>query len=472
MDTKEFKTTVSSTAYKTPKSLEVLQTPRRFTAIIVILLIIVSGITLGLIFIPWQQTVTGTGQVFIVSPDERPQNIEAQISARIVKWHIQEGQKVKAGELVVELEDIDSKFLDKSQISRLNAQKSAQQAKLEAARKRAASLEQQIVNATRSREIAIPSANEKALQNEDKLRGAQQSVEAAKQSLKTNELNIARIKDLFAQGLRSKRDLEVAELDLVRSKTELERANASLDVARRDLSIGNYDQQKVDADTAASLSSINASLASARETIATIESDLLKVEIELQNTVERREQNIIRAPAAGQIVRLLKVGAGATVKAGDVLAVIAPTSETKSVELFLSDNDAPLVAVGRKVRLQFAGFPALQFAGAPQFSVGTFAGKVAVVDPVDDGRKRFRVIVVPDWDEINAGREPAWVSNQVLRPGSETIGWIMLDTVPLGFELWRQFNGFPPMLREGELGKPSDEKELDTKIGLEKIFKK
>lgn len=454
------------------RSLEVLKTPRRFGAVSIFLIVLVGAVTLGLIYVPWQQSVTGTGQVFIASPDERPQNIEAQISARIVKWNVQEGQIVKTGEVIAEVEDIDSKFLDKSQVSRLQAQKQAQAAKLAAAKNRASALESQIENMTRSRSVALPSASEKALQNKDKLRAAQQTIEAAQQNLKTNEFNKTRIRDLFDQGLRSKRDLEVAELDFVRAKTELERANAAYEVARRDLSIGDYDQQKVEADTAASLSGLNASLASAKETMATIESDLLKVEIEIQNTSERREQNIIKAPCDGQIVRLLKVGAGATVKSGDILAVISPLTENKAVELFLTDNDAPLVSVGRQVRLQFAGFPALQFAGAPQLAVGTFAGKVAVIDPIDDGKNRYRVIIVPDWEAIQSGKEPPWASNQILRPGSETVGWILLDTVPLGFELWRQFNGFPPTVQQEPLGKRTDEKKLDSEIDLQKIFKK
>lgn len=457
---------------KNLRSLETLQTPRRFGFVSILLVFLIGGGLLGLIYIPWQQSVTGTGRVFIAAPEDRPQNIEAQIPARIVKWNVQEGQIVKAGEIVAELEDIDSKFLDKSQINRLRAQRQAQEAKLAAARNRAAALENQISSATRSREIAIPSAGEKARQNTDKIKAAQESVEAARQSVKTNEMNRVRIHELNAQGLRSQRDLELVELDYVRATTELNRAAAALEVARRDLAIGDYDQQKVDADTAASLSALNASLASARETIATIESDLLKLDVELQNTVERRTQNTVRAPSTGQIVRLLKVGAGATVKSGDVLAVIAPLTENKAVELMLSDNDAPLVAVGRQVRLQFAGFPAVQFVGVPKLAYGTFAGRVAVVDPVDDGKSRYRVIVVPDWEAIKSGQEPPWASNQILRPGSEAVGWIMLDTVPLGFELWRQFNAFPPTAQQEPLGKRSYESPLDEQLDLKDVFKK
>jgi hypothetical protein len=34
-----------------------------------------------------------------------------------------------------------------------------------------------------------------------------------------------------------------------------------------------------------------------------------------------------------------------------------------------------------------------------------------------------------------------------LRVGSGVVGWVMLDDVPIWYELWRQLNGFPPSLR-------------------------
>ena len=37
-----------------------------------------------------------------------------------------------------------------------------------------------------------------------------------------------------------------------------------------------------------------------------------------------------------------------------------------------------------------------------------------------------------------------------LRQGVRVNGWVMLDQVRLGFELWRQFNAFPPTVTPGE----------------------
>jgi hypothetical protein len=87
------------------------------------------------------------------------------------------------------------------------------------------------------------------------------------------------------------------------------------------------------------------------------------------------------------------------------------------------------------VRLQFDGWPALQFSGGPRAAVGTFGGVVAVVDQVSAPDGRFRVLVTPDPDD-----EP-WPAQ--LRQGSGVLGWAMLDEVRLGYELWRRVNGFP-----------------------------
>jgi hypothetical protein len=38
-----------------------------------------------------------------------------------------------------------------------------------------------------------------------------------------------------------------------------------------------------------------------------------------------------------------------------------------------------------------------------------------------------------------------------VRVGSGTKGWVMLDDVPVWYEIWRSLNGFPPSLYEEPL---------------------
>ena len=154
------------------------------------------------------------------------------------------------------------------------------------------------------------------------------------------------------------------------------------------------------------------------------------------------------------------------VKQGQELALIVPETANRAVELVVSGNDAPLLSVGRRVRLQFEGWPAVQFAGWPSVAVGTFGGTIGVIDPGADEEGRVRIIVFPD-----AGEE--WPDARYLRQGVRVIGWILLDNVRLGWEMWRQFNGFPASLRvsstskvkEGPSGRGGDKssEKLDEK---------
>jgi hypothetical protein len=82
----------------------------------------------------------------------------------------------------------------------------------------------------------------------------------------------------------------------------------------------------------------------------------------------------------------------------------------------------------------------VQFAGWPSVAVGTFGGVIGVIDPGAGEDGTVRVIVFPENGE-------EWPDVTYLRQGVRVIGWVLLDTVKLGWELWRQFNGFPPTLR-------------------------
>ena len=333
-----------------------------------------------------------------------------------------------------------------------------------------------------AREVAVGSASERAGQAKDRITQAEQSVRASEAQAETMRLRRVRLASLFKEGLRSKQDDEFAENDLVKARTEVVRARQSLAIARRDLSVGTLAQSgagleigraeaavesarasldvaerdvlnaklnlsRLQSDTAASIAKIGADVQSALESVAKNSGEVRKVENDLGNLEVRTGQQIVRAPRTGRVVRLLKVGEGATVKAGDVLATIAPNTTDRAVELYLTDNDVPLVAKGRPVRLQFAGWPAVQLGGIPGASVGTFGGRVAFIDPVDDGKARYRVVIREDRQRLPGGRLDApWPDSGRLRPGAEAFGWVMLDTVPLGFELWRQANAFPPKM--------------------------
>jgi biotin carboxyl carrier protein len=157
-----------------------------------------------------------------------------------------------------------------------------------------------------------------------------------------------------------------------------------------------------------------------------------------QSILSRQQSQLISAPTDGTIVRLQVGSSSIVVEQGQVLAIFVPKSEELSVQIFIKGNDLPLVYEGRKVRLQFEGWPAIQFSGWPSVAIGTFGGEVKVVDQTATPDGFFRVIVVP-------GKEK-WPASRFIRQGTRVNGWILLNNVAVGYEVWRQFNGFPPSM--------------------------
>ena len=73
---------------------------------------------------------------------------------------------------------------------------------------------------------------------------------------------------------------------------------------------------------------------------------------------------------------------------------------------------------------------------------GTYNGVIKVIDQVDDGKGNFRFWVVPDLEER------PWPPQEHVRQGTKAMGWVILNRVPLWYELWRRFNLFPPDYQE------------------------
>ena len=77
------------------------------------------------------------------------------------------------------------------------------------------------------------------------------------------------------------------------------------------------------------------------------------------------------------------------------------------------------------------------------------------MDPTDNGKGQFRVLVAeqPDFRHVGTPKERRhdWPGARWLRQGVRVNGWVLLQQVPLWFEVWRQMNGFPPVLTEEQL---------------------
>jgi biotin carboxyl carrier protein len=281
--------------------------------------------------------------------------------------------------------------------------------------------------------------------SKERVRQAEQATVAADAAATAATLNLPRVKELADKGLRSARDKELAELDVQRANAELQRAKATAQAATQEVTSLLAERRRIEQETTAGINDARASENSAKAEQAAAQADVIR----LDTRISRQLTQAVRVPRTSSVFRVI-AQEGQLVKQGDTLVELVPITTSRAVEIWIDGNDALLVTAGRPVRLQFEGWPALQFVGWPQIARGTFGGEVKLIDVHDDGTGRFRVVVGPIEGE-------PWPDGAILRQGVRANGWVLLEVVPLGWELWRRLNAFPPSLP------PKDDEKKDKK---------
>jgi multidrug efflux pump subunit AcrA (membrane-fusion protein) len=307
-------------------------------------------------FLPWISFTVGIGQVTAINPNERVQPITAPLGGFIKRWHVKEGDMVQEGQLIADLIDNDPALLD-----RLEKEKNA----------------------------------------------AYSALESAKLMMDTGKIDLERQRNLFEQGLSSRKDYEKAKIEFSKHSVEYSKNLSSFTKAETQLS--------------------------------------------------RQSTQRILAPRNGIITRILPGEKGALIKAGSPIAVFAPDVQTPAVELWIDGNDISMMKVGQTARIQFEGWPAIQIAGWPSLSIGSFKAKVHLIDQASSLEGKFRVLLIPN------GK---WPSQKIIRLGVRAKGYIKLNDSFVLKEIWRQLNGFPavkePIL--DELNKMLSQKTEDSTV--------
>ena len=134
----------------------------------------------------------------------------------------------------------------------------------------------------------------------------------------------------FELGLGLRAIARSCSIGLGTAHEYLQRAQAAYAVVKKDADISTLDYNRISADTQGAINAIKASMAEANQIISSTSADIDHLEIDIQNLTERVQQRAIRAPCAGRVVRLNRVGAGETVNAGAILATIVPATEDRA----------------------------------------------------------------------------------------------------------------------------------------------
>ena len=413
--------------------------------------LLLSALALALaaiVAVPWQQTAGGKGQVVAFDANERHQDVDAPISGRIVNWNpgLYEGALVKEGDQLFDIEVVDTELR-----KQMDLQLAATQRKLTADRTIVNAYFENVRAFEDVKEQLVLAGEEFVKVAEQKLKAEEEGLKAAVAAAEQSEKDRIRRKELLDQKVGSQFDWE-------RAVRQAEEANAKVEQARAYVKGAINELAGKKAELIAKTREAQAKIDSSTAVYEKSKGDFAATEKEIADLTAKQtmQKQSVLAAQDGYIFKLKVSQGGQIVSQGASLLELVPSSPDRAVAVKVDGNDVPLVSSKdrfgnpRKVRLQFEGWPAVQFSGWPSAAVGTFGGIVSVVDSTDDGQGKFRVLVLPDPDQS------PWPGEIVLRQGVRANAWVLLDEVPLGWEIWRQFNGFPPVVVMSDLKKDGE----------------
>lgn len=399
-------------------------------------LLITLAIFIFMSFLPWTQNIQATGKVTTLQPDQRPQRVQSMIDGRVEDWYVLEGQRVKKGDTLVHISEMVTEYFDPQLIERTELQLSAKSEGINAYEDKLAALQGKLRNLEAEWALKRREMDNRLRQNEQRIQSKLAEMDARALDLEIAREQLEREQKMFDKGISSRLDLESRRRAEQGANASWVQVGNELEVLRREQSNLELSAANVANDYGAQIATVRSSLATTRTQRFDAEAELNQLASRLENNRRRREFHYILAPQSGTVAQMLMAGIGETVKAGQDILTIIPEQTQFAVELFIDPVDIPLLSVGKEGRFIFDGWPAFIFSGWPGQSFGTFAGRVVAIDNTVNEAGKYRILIAENREE-----QP-WP--EALRMGSGARGILLLNTVPVWYEIWRRLNGFPP----------------------------
>ncbi len=423
---------INRSDYKSYQILNQRSTSKFVIKIMVVLLLI--GILI--MFLPWTQNIRSKGYVSSLNPYDKPQNIQALIGGKIQNWYVTEGDVVAIGDTIAILTEAKSEYLDPELLQNTKEQQDAKAKSANAYLEKGKYLKEQLIALSNNRDAKLRQLKIKQQQIELEINSAKLDLEAAEIYVENATNQLKRMETMYEKGIKSLTDLESKKLSIREAIAKKISVENKLRKFENEESNILQKVEGVNADYQQKVAKTESEIQSADSYRYTVLGEKSKLQSKFNQIKQRQSGFIITSPINGRITKVLKNGIGEFVKAQENIATIVPTNFQRSVELFVEPNDMPLIKEGKKVRLQFDGWPAMVFSGWPNNSFGTFGGEVFAIDNDISDNGKYRILVVED------GSDKSWP--ELIRIGSGARGLLLLNDVKIYYELWRQLNGFPP----------------------------
>lgn len=407
----------------------------------------IAGIALILLFLPWTQNIQGKGYVTTLIPSQRPQAIQSVISGRLENWFVKEGDLVQAGDTIIFISEVKSEYFDPELLQRTAEQVDAKSQSIQSYDEKVTALENQYKALLQAQNFKLEQTQNKIQQNRLKIASDSIDLIAYETNYQIAEKQFNRTQNLYDKGLKSLTDLEVKKLKLQETQAKVNVQKNKLLTLKNELLVLKIQLSSIKSEYADKLAKSQSDKFSALSNKLDAAATTSKLKNKLSNYNQRQKLYYVRAPQTGYITKTLKKGIGEIIKEGTDILTIMPAKYDLAVELYVKPRDLPLLEKGNTVRIQFDGWPSVIFSGWPNASFGTYSGKIFAIDQFISPNGKYRILIAPD------ATEKEWPN--LIRVGSGSRAFILLNNVPIWYEIWRQLNGFPPDFYEENKSQPN-----------------
>lgn len=413
------------------------------------------GLAVVVMFLPWTQTVEAPGYVTALRPDQRPATIHSMIDGQVKEWKVGEGDFVKKGDTVLIISELGQDYLDPMLIPRTEQQLLAKESGVSFYMEKIQALDKQVDALNRTRMLKLEQASNKLEQARLRIKTDSINLLAAANLAGIADTQMDRADEMYKKGLISRTDWE--DRSQKRQKAMAQKIDAENDLltSKNDLINARLELNSIENEFRDRILKVESEKYAAFSAMYEAEAEVTGMQNKLMNVQIRSGFYYITAPQSGYITQVIITGLGETVKKGQPLMNIVPAEQQLAVEVFVRPVDLPLLSTGNEVSLRFDGWPAVVFSGWPGTSFGTFQGKVITIDRDVSSNGKYRVLIKP------AGDIP-WP--EPIRVGAGVKSYVLLNTVHVGYELWRQVNGFPPDFYQHSRGEDKSKKQAEGEV--------
>lgn len=394
-------------------------------------------IIMAFLFLPWQQTVKGVGSVIALEPTQRVYNVLATIDGFVDKFHVEENQFVKKGDILFSMVDLDREYSQKLNNIQENIQK--QQINLN---KQVLISQDKKENIKEYLKLGVNVYTKKFEQIKNKIKSLNIKKIYLEKSYEIEKLNFQRIELLYKDGIESKRKYDRLENIYIKAKAELDKMAIDIVIEKNNINILNQEKEKFLKETQNKIKSLQNTILSSENKINSLSQAIQRQSM----LISRYARSEVYAQKDGYVVRLFQNDKNKLIKKGEKILYFAPIVSVKSILVRFSDFNMPLIKKGLPTRIVFYGWPAMQISGWPVIKRGTFGGIIKKIDSISYEKGFYYAYIVEDPDE-------PWPKGDILKIGTQASVWVRLQTVPIWYQLWRTMNALPPQMLEPIISK-------------------